>query len=377
MSPHQPPPPETHLVLLLPFDRPEGFVDPPAPTSWDPEKELILNSVLDQSQAASSGGGGVGNVDWSLLSESLETPIPILLYRAKARLARQLEALRLDPKAGGRGKGGGARGKGNSMAVVGVQGNGRGAEKGGIMGEKGEGGGDERTATNSPLIKAGWQQQQQQSKPSVSIPATSPPPVSKPTPTPIPAPPPPPPPPQPPVQTQHRRPSSSSSSSSVSTSSSTSSSSSSSTSPVYTSAILSPSTTIAPLPSVTDQLRALASLGGGAFSLPSAPTAARGQQQQQNERELYRGLESGGAGAGGSKGKEREQDVSPTPSSPTRGVGSGTSSFSDLSNASLTQSALEEAAMSAMNRAGGSRMYVHVHVYVFVQFCLRGGEDES
>ncbi|KAJ3970317.1 hypothetical protein EV361DRAFT_292048 [Lentinula raphanica] len=79
------------VVVRLPYNRPvnqeEQISDPPK-VEWGPEKADILWKVIEKSRASDSGGA-----DWKGLAAHLEVPLPYLLYRVHARYQEDLRGL--------------------------------------------------------------------------------------------------------------------------------------------------------------------------------------------------------------------------------------------------------------------------------------------
>ncbi|KAJ3998030.1 hypothetical protein F5050DRAFT_1308935 [Lentinula boryana] len=79
------------VVVRLPYNRPvnqeEQIIDPPK-VEWGPEKADILWKVIEKSRASDSGGA-----DWKGLAAHLEVPLPYLLYRVHARYQEDLRGL--------------------------------------------------------------------------------------------------------------------------------------------------------------------------------------------------------------------------------------------------------------------------------------------
>ncbi|TDL29357.1 hypothetical protein BD410DRAFT_892664 [Rickenella mellea] len=80
--------PHTRVIVRLPFNRPEQDIQDPPPIEWNAEKENILWEVIARSRASDSGG-----TDWQGLSAHLQIPLPYLLYRAQRRYEQDLQGL--------------------------------------------------------------------------------------------------------------------------------------------------------------------------------------------------------------------------------------------------------------------------------------------
>ncbi|KAF8076778.1 hypothetical protein FPV67DRAFT_1605194 [Lyophyllum atratum] len=84
-----PAPPSVRVVVRLPWDRPENpLVDPP-PIEWNAEKADILWKVIERSRSSDSGGA-----DWKGLAAHLDVPLPYLLYRVNARFQEEIRGLK-------------------------------------------------------------------------------------------------------------------------------------------------------------------------------------------------------------------------------------------------------------------------------------------
>ncbi|TFK55389.1 hypothetical protein OE88DRAFT_611563 [Heliocybe sulcata] len=92
--------PKVRVIVRLPYNRPEDAPPDPPKIEWTPEKENILWEVIARSRAADSGG-----TDWKGLAAHLQVPLPYLLYRAQTRYEQDLRGLQdikgtLSPTAG-------------------------------------------------------------------------------------------------------------------------------------------------------------------------------------------------------------------------------------------------------------------------------------
>ncbi|KAJ4472907.1 hypothetical protein C8J55DRAFT_519923 [Lentinula edodes] len=79
------------VIVRLPYNRPtnqeDQIIDPPK-VEWGPEKADILWKVIEKSRASDGGGA-----DWKGLAAHLEVPLPYLLYRVHARYQEDLRGL--------------------------------------------------------------------------------------------------------------------------------------------------------------------------------------------------------------------------------------------------------------------------------------------
>ncbi|KAH7931155.1 hypothetical protein BV22DRAFT_998669 [Leucogyrophana mollusca] len=76
------------VVVQLPYNRPEHPCHDPPRIEWNAEKANILWEVISLSRASDNGG-----TDWKGLAAHLEVPLPYLLYRAQARYEEDLRGL--------------------------------------------------------------------------------------------------------------------------------------------------------------------------------------------------------------------------------------------------------------------------------------------
>lgn len=76
-----------HVIVKLPYNRPEGAVDPQIVT-WTPEKEAVLWDHISRFRGTETAG-----VDWPGLSAHLQVPLPYLMYRAQVRYEEDLKGL--------------------------------------------------------------------------------------------------------------------------------------------------------------------------------------------------------------------------------------------------------------------------------------------
>ncbi|KAJ6620816.1 hypothetical protein B0H10DRAFT_2163433 [Mycena sp. CBHHK59/15] len=80
--------PNVRVVVRLPWNRPDQpLLDPPR-IDWPPEKADILWKVIERSRSTDNGG-----TDWKGLAAHLEVPLPYLLYRVHARFQEELRGL--------------------------------------------------------------------------------------------------------------------------------------------------------------------------------------------------------------------------------------------------------------------------------------------
>lgn len=84
------PAPSVRVVVRLPWNRPETdpILDPPR-IEWNTEKADMLWKVIERSRSVDSGGA-----DWKGLAAHLEVPLPYLLYRVHARFQEELRGLK-------------------------------------------------------------------------------------------------------------------------------------------------------------------------------------------------------------------------------------------------------------------------------------------
>ncbi|KAK7033603.1 hypothetical protein VNI00_012840 [Paramarasmius palmivorus] len=80
--------PNVRVVVRLPENRPEMPLSDPPQIEWNQEKADILWKVIERSR--SNGNAGT---DWKGLAGHLEVPLPYLLYRAQARFQEDLRGL--------------------------------------------------------------------------------------------------------------------------------------------------------------------------------------------------------------------------------------------------------------------------------------------
>ncbi|KAI0068693.1 hypothetical protein BV25DRAFT_25525 [Artomyces pyxidatus] len=90
------------VIVRLPYNRPEQAPPDPVPVEWNVEKENYLWEVIARSRAADNG-----TPDWKALASRLGVPLPYLLYRAQTRYEQDLRGLQdirgaLDPSGAGR-----------------------------------------------------------------------------------------------------------------------------------------------------------------------------------------------------------------------------------------------------------------------------------
>jgi len=76
------------VVVRLPSNRPDQPLADPPRIEWNAEKADILWKVIARSRASDSGG-----TDWKGLAAHLEVPLPYLLYRAQTRYEEDLRGL--------------------------------------------------------------------------------------------------------------------------------------------------------------------------------------------------------------------------------------------------------------------------------------------
>ncbi|KAA1466463.1 hypothetical protein DENSPDRAFT_856145 [Dentipellis sp. KUC8613] len=80
--------PTVRVIVRLPYNRPEHPPPEPAPIDWNTEKENYLWDVIAKSRATE---GSV--TDWKALATRLGVPLPYLLYRAQIRYEQDLRGL--------------------------------------------------------------------------------------------------------------------------------------------------------------------------------------------------------------------------------------------------------------------------------------------
>ncbi|KAF9006716.1 hypothetical protein BDQ17DRAFT_1352257 [Cyathus striatus] len=81
-------PPSIRVVVKLPWNRPENAPLDPPQIEWTPEKADILWKVIERSRSTESEGA-----DWKGLAAHLEVPLPYILYRVHARFQDELRGL--------------------------------------------------------------------------------------------------------------------------------------------------------------------------------------------------------------------------------------------------------------------------------------------
>ncbi|GJE85018.1 hypothetical protein PsYK624_010950 [Phanerochaete sordida] len=85
----QPQQPQIRVIVRLPFNRPDEPIPDPPPIEWNAEKEQLLWEVIAKSRVPGSAG-----TDWKGLANHLQVPLPCLLYRAQVRYEEDLQGLR-------------------------------------------------------------------------------------------------------------------------------------------------------------------------------------------------------------------------------------------------------------------------------------------
>ncbi|KAG6820683.1 hypothetical protein H0H93_013201 [Arthromyces matolae] len=85
-----PTPTSVRVVVRLPWDRPESnaIVDPPS-IEWNAEKADLLWKYIERSRSTDTGGP-----DWKGLATHLDVPLPYLLYRVNARFQEEIRGLK-------------------------------------------------------------------------------------------------------------------------------------------------------------------------------------------------------------------------------------------------------------------------------------------
>ncbi|KAJ7758565.1 hypothetical protein DFH07DRAFT_818543 [Mycena maculata] len=86
------PAPNMRVVVRLPWNRPEHPLPDPPRIEWTSEKADILWKVIERSRSTDNGG-----TDWKGLAAHLEVPLPYLLYRVHARFQEELRGLQEIP----------------------------------------------------------------------------------------------------------------------------------------------------------------------------------------------------------------------------------------------------------------------------------------
>ncbi|KAJ7591494.1 hypothetical protein C8J56DRAFT_935709 [Mycena floridula] len=82
------PAPPVRVVVRLPWNRPEQPPNDPPRIDWTPEKADILWKVIEKSRTSDNSG-----TDWKGLAAHLQVPLPYLLYRVHARFQEELRGL--------------------------------------------------------------------------------------------------------------------------------------------------------------------------------------------------------------------------------------------------------------------------------------------
>ncbi|PPQ86823.1 hypothetical protein CVT25_012654 [Psilocybe cyanescens] len=81
--------PSVRVVVKLPYNRPDNPPNDPPKIEWTAEKADILWKVIERSRSVDSAGA-----DWKGLAAHLEVPLPYLLYRVNARFQEEIRGLR-------------------------------------------------------------------------------------------------------------------------------------------------------------------------------------------------------------------------------------------------------------------------------------------
>lgn len=76
------------VIVRLPYNRPDEPVPEPPLVDWNPEKEQILWEVIAKSRAIEGAA-----TDWKGLAAHLQVPLPYLLHRAQTRYEEDLRGL--------------------------------------------------------------------------------------------------------------------------------------------------------------------------------------------------------------------------------------------------------------------------------------------
>ncbi|KAF9476982.1 hypothetical protein BDN70DRAFT_881696 [Pholiota conissans] len=77
------------VVVNLPYNRPENPPNDPPQIEWNAEKASILWEVIEKSRAVDNAA-----TDWTGLAAHLQVPLPYLLYRVNARFQEELRGIR-------------------------------------------------------------------------------------------------------------------------------------------------------------------------------------------------------------------------------------------------------------------------------------------
>ncbi|KAJ3545987.1 hypothetical protein NM688_g5562 [Phlebia brevispora] len=80
--------PNIRVIVRLPWNRPEEPLPDPPRVEWNADKEAILWEVIAKSRAVEGAG-----TDWKGLANHLQVPLPYLLYRAQVRYEEDLRGL--------------------------------------------------------------------------------------------------------------------------------------------------------------------------------------------------------------------------------------------------------------------------------------------
>ncbi|KAF4601819.1 hypothetical protein EYR40_005019 [Pleurotus pulmonarius] len=83
------PAPSVRVVVRIPAPRPDQPIPDPPRIEWTPEKADILWKVIELSRSSDNGG-----TDWKGLAAHLEVPLPYLLYRVHTRFEEDLRGLK-------------------------------------------------------------------------------------------------------------------------------------------------------------------------------------------------------------------------------------------------------------------------------------------
>ncbi|CAA7258502.1 unnamed protein product [Cyclocybe aegerita] len=86
-----PAPAPVRVIVKLPYNRPENAPSDPPKIEWTPEKADILWKVIEIQRARSVDSAGA---DWKGLAAHLEVPLPYLLYRVNARFQEEIRGLK-------------------------------------------------------------------------------------------------------------------------------------------------------------------------------------------------------------------------------------------------------------------------------------------
>lgn len=84
-----PTPPAVRVIVKLPYSRDENPHNDPEKIEWTQDKADILWKVIERSRSVDSAGA-----DWKGLASHLQVPLPYLLYRVNARFQEEIRGLK-------------------------------------------------------------------------------------------------------------------------------------------------------------------------------------------------------------------------------------------------------------------------------------------